>query len=84
MMHGPWNGSWWDFGMPLVWLLCLALIVTGVVLVVRSFSSGVRAEQQHEASSALSILDERLARGEIDPEEYEQRRRVLMSGRRSA
>ena len=81
MMHGPWNGGWWDFGMPLVWLLCLALIVAGVVLVVRSFSSGRGTERPPEASTALSILDERFARGEVDQEEYEQRRRVLMGGR---
>lgn len=30
------------------------------------------------ATEALRILDERFARGEIDQEDYEQRRRVLL------
>lgn len=81
MMHGPWNGSWWAFGVPLLWLLFLALIVLGVVLVVRSLSSGGRTQQLAEAGGALRILDERFARGEVDQEEYEKRRRVLLEGR---
>lgn len=78
MMQGPWNDGCWDNGMLLVWLLLLAIVVALVVLVVRSFSSAGRTRQQHEPSSALSILDDRLARGEIDAKEYEQRRQLLL------
>lgn len=81
MMHGPWDGSWWGFGMPLLWLLFLALIVVGVVLIVRSFATGGRTQHQPDTSRALQILDERFARGELDPEEYQQRRRILLEGR---
>jgi len=81
MMHGPWDGSWWGFGMPLLWLLFLALIVVGVVLLVRSFSRGGRTQHQPDTNGALQILAERLARGELDPDEYQQRRRVLLEGR---
>jgi putative membrane protein len=62
-------------------LLFLALIVVGVVLVVRSFSHGGQAPPQSDRSRALDILDERFARGEIDQQEYEERRRTLTGGR---
>jgi uncharacterized membrane protein len=35
--------------------------------------------QQRDEDSALRILDERLARGDIDREEYEERRQILTS-----
>lgn len=38
-MYGPWNGGW-GFGMMFMSFLFLALIVVGVVFVVRSFSPG--------------------------------------------
>ncbi len=74
-MHGPWDGGW-GFGMMFMSLLFLALIVVGVVLVVRSFSHG-QAPTRSNGSRALDILDERFARGEIDQQEYEERRRTL-------
>jgi putative membrane protein len=59
-------------------LLFLALIVVGIVLLLRP---AVGSEPRRERNRALEILDERFARGEIDREEYEERRRVLESGR---
>ncbi len=79
-MYGPWNGGWWGFGMMFMSLLFLALIVVGVVLVVRSFSHGGQAPPRSDGR-ALDILDERFARGEIDPKEYEERRSILTGGR---
>ncbi len=79
-MYGPWDGGW-GFGMMFMSLLFLALIVVGVVLVVRSFSHGGQTPPQREGSRALDILDERFARGEIDQQEYEERRRALTGGR---
>lgn len=75
MMYG-WDGGW-GFGMMFVSLLFLALIVVGVVLVVRSFSHGGQAPNPPNGNRALDILDERFARGEIDQQEYEERRRTL-------
>ncbi len=80
-MYGPWDGAWWGFGMMLAMLLFLALIVVGVVFVVRSTSEGGRTRTQSESSRALDILDERFARGELDQQEYEERRRILTGGR---
>lgn len=78
MMWGPYAGGWWGLIMGLLWLAFLALIVVGVVLLVRSLSR----TDGHTASStanktALDILAERFARGEIDQNEYEERRRSL-------
>jgi putative membrane protein len=79
-MYGPGDGGW-GFGMMFMSLLFLALIVVGVVLVVRSFSHGGPTPPRSEGSRALDILTERFARGEIDQQEYEERRRTLTGGR---
>lgn len=68
-------GDGFGFGMGLVWLLFLGLIVGGVVLAVRGSSD--REDRGLRGRSALDVLDERFARGEIDREEYEERKRVL-------
>jgi putative membrane protein len=80
VMYGHWDGGW-GFGMVLVMLVFLALIVVGVVFVVRSFFEGGRTPSRSWGSRALDILDERFARGEINREEYEERRRTLTEGR---
>lgn len=76
MMWGPWGG--WGFGMGLLWLLFVTLLVVGVVLVVRGSAGGASRPADR---TALDILDERFARGEIDRDEYEERRRVLQGAR---
>lgn len=75
MMYGPMDG--WGLGMMIMSLLFLALIVVGVVIVVRTFSHGGQAPPRSNGNRALDILDERFARGEIDQPEYEERRRTL-------
>lgn len=70
------GGWWWGFGMSLLSLLFLGLIVAGIVLLIRG--SRPRGGGTRESSRALDILDERFARGEIDLEEYQARRRLLL------
>ncbi len=77
-----WGGGWYAmiFG-PLFMILFLAVLVAVAVLLVRG-SSGPRTgpvwPHRSVASRApLDILRERFARGEIDKEEFEERRRVL-------
>ncbi len=79
-MNGTWDGGWW-FGMILMSVIFLALVVVGVMFIVRSGSHDGRSLTRPGGSSALDILDERFARGEIDQAEYEERKRVL-TGRR--
>jgi putative membrane protein len=80
-MWGPVDNGWWGFGMMLVSFLFLGLIVVGVVFIARSASGDGRAPRGSNASRALDILDERFARGEIDRQEYEERRSILDHGR---
>ncbi|MEU5716979.1 SHOCT domain-containing protein [Streptomyces sp. NPDC020403] len=73
--HGM-NGWAW-FGMSVGMVLFWALIITALVLVLRT------ANQPHEhthtpaAPTPQQILDERFARGEIDEEEYRRRLSTL-------
>lgn len=70
MMGGPF--MWGFFG--LGWLLWLALLVLIVVAIIRLWPKGIGGRDE-----ALEILRKRYAQGEIDKDEYEQRRRDLSS-----
>lgn len=75
MMH---DWSWGSGGMivgPLVMIIWLAILVAVIILVMRSM--GVLPGRDSGARSPKEILDERYARGEIDHEEYEKRRKTL-------
>ncbi len=66
-------GGWLAMGFAL--LIFCALVVIGIVLLVRSLGHhrGLTA-QPSAASAALHSLDGRSARGEIDTDEYNRRR----------
>lgn len=71
-------GAMMVFG-PLFFLVFLAVAVAVVVLVVRWLGDG-RSYAAHPPSTGrppLDILKERFARGEIDMQEFDERRRVL-------
>lgn len=70
--------GWWGGGMVLVWLVFLALIVGGLVLVVRAFTGAPPSDREDARRRALTILEERFARGEIDRNEFEERRETLL------
>lgn len=72
-MH--WDGGWggWIL-MSTFTLVVWGLLVYAVVLGVRALT---HSERTWPHSSAEHILEERLARGEIDLQEFEDRRRVL-------
>jgi putative membrane protein len=75
---GPWQ-FWWIC--PLMMLVMLAVAATIFLAFHRSAGGGQHvlpwARAPHE--SALQILNERFARGEIDQTEYEERRRLLQA-----
>ena len=74
MMGGGMMGGM--MGMMLVGtLLVLALVIAGVMLLVRVFRTRAGAA----GHTPLTILQERFARGELDIEEYQQRRNILVS-----
>jgi putative membrane protein len=75
-----WGSSWhgWIFG-PLMMILMLALVVGAVVLLIR-WVGGNSHHGLHSSGpgqTPLDILEERFARGEIDKEEFEERRGIL-------
>lgn len=81
---------WWNSGMGYGmgwagWLLMAvvmiafwALVVVGIFALFRTMRAD-RGQRYHHSSArdALQILDERFARGEIDVEEYRERRNQL-------
>jgi putative membrane protein len=73
-----WGGMGWGgwFMGPLMMLIFLALLVGAVVLIVRlAGDGGGRREARQDRS--MEILRERFAKGEIDAEEFEARRKTL-------
>jgi len=75
----PHMGAWGWSGMilgPIMMIVFIALIVGAVVWVFRWTGLGGSA-LAGGANKARHILDERFARGEIDKDDYEERKRVL-------
>lgn len=80
MMNWGGGGHGMFFG-PIFMIVVLAIVIALTVLLVRWLGGSWHGTQaQHHAMSgpkALNILKERYARGEIDKEEFEERRSVL-------
>lgn len=71
-------GQMWGCGGAVVlWLLFVAVLVVGLVLLMRALPERISGGES--GSSALRILEERFARGEIDRDEFEERLRILRS-----
>jgi putative membrane protein len=77
---GPGPGGSGLFGL-FVLLILAALVVLVILAFIRRHDGHTGAGSHHgpDASAALSILNERLARGEIEPEDYRARRTLLES-----
>ena len=74
MMDGS-GGMWFGGGfMWLLWIVLIAAVIYAIVALVRGSSP-----QRNDGNDALEILRQRYARGEIDEEEFERRRRELES-----
>lgn len=58
-------------------LVFVALVIGSVWLIGRAVGSGRPSGDSTGSDSALRILEERYARGEIDGDEFHQRRNVL-------
>lgn len=63
------EGHFW--GMNWIWWAILVILIIGIFFGLSSFRPG------KSGNSALDVLRERYARGEIDKDEFEERRRML-------
>jgi putative membrane protein len=74
-----WPGHWYGMFLgPIMMIFFLAAIVVLVVLGARWLGgSGLGGTPGPSPNKALDILNERFARGEIDKDEFEMRRRAL-------
>jgi putative membrane protein len=72
---GPWHmwsawGFWWVFPLAMI-----ALLIAVCVFFMAGMSGAARREDR--TGSAIRLLNERFAKGEISKEEFEERRNVL-------
>lgn len=79
--HMMWDGGWHVIFGPVFMVLTLAAVVAVVMLLVRwlggPWYGAQPPNQPGPGRTPLDILKERFARGEIDKDEFEERRRVL-------
>ncbi|HUZ25283.1 MAG TPA: SHOCT domain-containing protein [Streptosporangiaceae bacterium] len=82
MMFWYGGGGWpfWEVG--LMWVVMIAfwgLLIWGIYALVTG--AGRRPESKPDGDAAARILDERLARGEIDAAEYQRLKDVMADSR---
>jgi uncharacterized membrane protein len=71
--YGPWgmmSGSW-GIGMLLFWII----VIVGIVLLIKWLAG----QSHHKGTSALDILKARYAKGEINKEEFETKKKDINS-----
>jgi len=85
MMDYGWNGGGWGWGawlfMAVMMVIFWGAVITGIVMAVRYYGRNRQnptpAAAGGDSDTAMRVLDERFARGEIDAEEYTKRRDLL-------
>ena len=77
MGPGMMGGFGWMWLMPVFWIVFLGLIIWAIVALVRNLSES-KGSDSSKADSALEMLKKRYARGEIDKEEYEAKKKDLI------
>jgi putative membrane protein len=82
MMDRMMDTNQWDATIVVLWMAVLAVAAVVVLLAYKVFASGSPGSDSRWSDDGLRILDERYARGEIDRDEYEERRQGIEVGRR--
>ena len=73
--HGYGMGWFGGIFMILFWVV----VIAGIVFAIRYMATGKEGFSGKKGSDPLDILKKRYASGEIDTEEYEERKKVLQS-----
>lgn len=73
---GGWGSGWGVFGF-LFMVVFWVLIIVGVVFLIRWLVAESRPQPSGGGETALDILKKRYARGEIDQQEFEAKKRDL-------
>ena len=75
---GPGMMGWggWFLG-PVMMILALAVVVGVILLLVRLFRGTSSTNPDQTSDRSVAILRERFAKGEIDADEFEARRKLL-------
>lgn len=68
-------GGYWFFGMMLLRGLFYVAVAILIYKLIKSYTGN--AKQNRSSEDALEILNQRLARGEIDEDEYKRKREIL-------
>ena len=71
------GGYGWGWFMPIIMVVFWGLVVWGIVALVRGVGNCCTPTQRDDTESALDILRKRYARGEINREEFEAKKREL-------
>lgn len=69
--HG-WGMGWW-------WIIGLIIVIAVVWAIVKGLNQNNQLVNKSTQKSPLDILKERYARGEIDKEEFEERKKKIES-----
>ncbi|MGC2457823.1 MAG: SHOCT domain-containing protein [Gallionellaceae bacterium] len=72
-----WGWGGMELGMGLGMLLFWGLLTAGIVMLVKCFCGSGACGKRELGKTALDLLKERYARGEIEREEFEQKKRDL-------
>jgi putative membrane protein len=79
-MYGSWDAGTWVW-MTVVMSLFAGAFIIGILAVVRASDRDRDPDRDRprprRSAEALDVLDQRFARGEIDADEYAERRRIL-------
>lgn len=77
-MMGPWMMGGFGFGwfMPIFWIVFLGLLIWALIAITKGASAS-RSQESIKQKSALEILKDRYARGEIGKEEFEEKQKDL-------
>ena len=78
MGPGMMGGFSWGWFMPIFMILFWGLIIWGIVALARGLSGSSNSDSSSSRpDSALEVLKKRYARGEIDKEDYEEKKKDL-------